>query len=284
MGPRMTAQADLSKYDTGEIPVIAPRAIGPEGARYGARAAGPEMSPYIPPAAGEPRLAPRAPAKKAAAHVKKRAKAKKKGASTLSLIANLVFWVGILAVLFISMVYSTHNKSAKDFLGFSYFTVLSGSMQREIPKGSLVVTEKIDPNLFEIGDDLTYLREDNTTVTHRVVDIIENYNDSGARGFVMKGLENPSPDTNVVYAANVVGKVIFHVAELGFMLSYISENLTMILLILIAFIAVSIGMGVIFSEQKKEDVKPKRQSGAARGKKTGGGAGRRVKTKALLIV
>ncbi len=105
--------------------------------------------------------------------------------------------------------------------GFSAMRVLTSSMGEDIPQGSLVITREVDPSSLQIGDDVTYLAGQNVTVTHRVVDILEDYAGTGHRAFVTQGTANSSPDSLVVPDQNLVGKVIFHNLLLGQILAFL---------------------------------------------------------------
>lgn len=102
--------------------------------------------------------------------------------------------------------------------------VLTGSMETEIPKGSLIVTHWTDPDKLEVGDDITYMINSTTTITHRIIEVKEDYADTGERAFVTQGVCNPNPDKEPVAAVNVVGKVIFHSYMLGRLLGFIQEH------------------------------------------------------------
>lgn len=97
--------------------------------------------------------------------------------------------LSVLIVLVVSVAFLKGGDSGapKSLAGFSTFTVLTGSMQDEIPQGSLVITQQTDPRELKIGDDITYLSSPTTTVTHRIVGIIENYKDTGQRAFENAG-------------------------------------------------------------------------------------------------
>ncbi len=127
------------------------------------------------------------------------------------------------------------NGAPNSIAGFSAFTVLSSSMESEIPKGSLVITKRIDPNELKVGDDITYMNSPTTTITHRIVDVIEEYDEFGDRAFKTKGIMNDSPDKLPVPAANVVGKVIFHNYELGQVVEFVSQYWYIIIIFFILF-------------------------------------------------
>jgi len=163
---------------------------------------------------------------------------------------DVIFYVTLVIAVAAAFFYSTNHSKVKFFFGYSYFTVLTTSMQSEIPKGSLIITKHVDSSIINIGDDITYLRSDGSTVTHRVVEIYNNYENSGARGFQTKGIDNPEADENIVYAANVVGVVIFSVANLGSVLSYIANNLWFVFVMFGILLILSFSLKVFFGVKK----------------------------------
>lgn len=133
------------------------------------------------------------------------------------------------------------SRGPRMLAGYSAFLVLTGSMEDTFPQGSLVVTKHTDAEDLEIGDDITYLVDATTSVTHRIVGIEENYQDSGQRSFQTQGTMNAVPDQTLVPAVNVVGKVIFHSVILGVAAAFLQENWPLVLfflLVLIIFVKV----------------------------------------------
>ena len=131
-------------------------------------------------------------------------------------IVGFFFYLAL--IVFVLAVYlsaSTGSGAPRDLFGYSAMTVLTGSMQSAIPRGSLIVTKHVDPEAIQVGDDITFFVDATTTVTHRVVGIYTDYEGSGQRGFQTQGTNNLNPDKDVVAAANVVGKVVFHSEALG---------------------------------------------------------------------
>ncbi|MDR2712800.1 MAG: DivIVA domain-containing protein, partial [Clostridiales bacterium] len=101
----------------------------------------------------------------------------KRKRSALRVASSILFYVAIIGAVFLAFVASGKTGDApRNILGYSYFTVLSGSMQKEIPVGSLVITRKIDPDKLQIGDNITFMKSSNTSVTHKIIGIYENYN------------------------------------------------------------------------------------------------------------
>jgi signal peptidase len=199
---------------------------------------------------------------------KARKRRKKRNASRFPIISgvtSLLFYLAVAAVLFMSMTYFNAGNRSRPFFGYTFFTIVSRSMQREIPKGSLIAVKAVDPETLKEGDDITFIRSDNNKITHRIVGIIEYYDETGGRGFVTKGLENPEADREVAHEANVIGIVAGSVPELGFALSYMSSNLPVSIAIFAAVIAASKGLGMYFDEKRREKAARRRRKNRGTG-------------------
>ena len=149
----------------------------------------------------------------------------------LVLITDIALYAAIFFILIAALFFNGKTKGGFQIFGYSGYTVLSGSMQSEIPEGSLVITQKVGLDKINTGDDITFINKDNSIVTHRVIGIIENSENSIDRGFQTQGLENNGPDQEVIYAENVIGVVKHTVPGLGSVLNYISKNIGIFLLI-----------------------------------------------------
>jgi signal peptidase len=149
--------------------------------------------------------------------------AKKSGGKTLRILFNLLFYALLAALVAGAFFLSRGDK--KPVFGYSFMNVITWSMEPVIPQGSLVVNRAVDPNTIQIGDDITYMKDADTNVTHRVVGITEDFEGSGARGFETQGVDNENPDFEIVRAANVVGVVRFHAARVGGWLEWLRAHL-----------------------------------------------------------
>jgi len=136
-------------------------------------------------------------------------------------------------------------------------------MQSEIPRGSFVLIRETDPNRIEVGDDITFMMNATTTVTHRVIGIYENYNDSGERGFQTRGVDNRFVDEDIVQANNVIGRVQFHIPLLGAALSFVAANVWIIGGLFIGCLILLTTLKMFFSESIKERRQKKQQQLAA---------------------
>lgn len=185
------------------------------------------------------------------AQAKKTTKAKIK-----SIVGEIIFYAVLIGIVVgvASIKGDSDSQGPKSIAGFSAFTVLSSSMESVIPKDSLVITKYTDPLKLNIGDDITYLANQNTTITHRIIGIIENYEDTGQRAFETKGVTNDSPDKRPVPAANVVGKVIFYSHTAGKIAGFMKEHWMIVLLMMILLFGLIKALkSAIGSKPKKKD-------------------------------
>ena len=185
---------------------------------------------------------------------------KKRSQRGFARLSDIVFYAALVLVLVLTFVSSKRENGGFRLLGYSGFTVLTDSMQREIPQGSLVLVKEVDPDSIRVGDDITFVRSDNLLITHRVVSIHENENGIPGRAFETQGLENPLPDAEYTHESNVVGVVKSVIPELGFTWEYISKNIGIILIVLGALAVTAVATRKLFTEIKKDtsnrDVSP----------------------------
>jgi|GEM_PF-1563030 len=146
------------------------------------------------------------------------------------------------------------NRAPRDIFGYSIMTVLTKSMQSAIPQDSFIVTKHVPVKEINIGDDITYMRTENTSVTHRVVSIYENFEGTGDRAFQTQGVENSAPDRDFVPAANVVGKVIFHNLIIGKVLTVFKKHGLILAILLVLIIAFIITMRKFFKAKPEKKI------------------------------
>ena len=176
---------------------------------------------------------------------------------TSRIVADILFY-GLLAALVVGAFFISRADKTPVF-GFSLSNVLTWSMEPDIPQGALLVIRETDPGLIQIGDDITYMKDPETSVTHRVIGITEDFEGSGGRGFETQGIANDTPDFDIVPAVNVVGVVRASVPMLGSWLVWLRGNLLLFAgftvgIILLAFLL----KGAL--RKNPEEVKRKKRS------------------------
>jgi signal peptidase len=136
-----------------------------------------------------------------------------------------LFYLVLIVSVALIFVSGAATSTPRALFGYTPLTVVTGSMQSEIAQGSLIIAKQVDTQTLRIGDNITYLVEGGSTITHQIVGIYENYEGGVQRAFVTQGIENGLPDDEVVYADNVIGKVVYHSFALGATITYIKDNL-----------------------------------------------------------
>ena len=100
-------------------------------------------------------------------------------------------------------------------VGLHPYAVLSGSMQPTYPTGSLLYVRSVDATLQK-GDAITFLLDENTVVTHRIVDVLPDPEDATVVRFRTQGDANDAPDGAPVHARNVLGQPAFAIPYMGY--------------------------------------------------------------------
>ena len=104
---------------------------------------------------------------------------------------------------------------APSWFGMQMFSISSGSMEPELPTGSIVYTEAVEPAALQTGDVIVFASGvDSGFVTHRVV-----RNDVDSEKVTTKGDANDVEDPMPVNYGNIFGRVKWHLPLLGFLKS-----------------------------------------------------------------
>ena len=107
--------------------------------------------------------------------------------------------------------------------GIQVYTVLSGSMEPTYHTGSVIYVKKVDYTALRPGDVITFMVDEHTVATHRIVDIIPDEEDPTVLRFVTKGDANAAADAGAVHYKNIIGTPVFTVPYLGYVVNYIQN-------------------------------------------------------------
>ena len=104
--------------------------------------------------------------------------------------------------------------------GYQIYTVISGSMEPEIPLGSLVYVKSADPETVVEGDVIAYYGStDGSIITHRVI-----YNQTVVKNFVTKGDANDTEDMVPVEYERLIGVVEKTIPKMGQIMTVFTET------------------------------------------------------------
>ena len=108
-------------------------------------------------------------------------------------------------------------------VGLQVFVVLSGSMEPAYRTGSLIYVKKVDPYTIQEGQPITFMMNETTVATHRVVGIVPDEEDPTVIRFRTKGDANDAEDGGLVHYKNVIGRPVFSIPYLGYVADYIQH-------------------------------------------------------------
>ena len=172
----------------------------------------------------------------------------------LYIVGNIAFYFTLITVVLGVALFGLQEPGAppRSLFGHSMMTVLSGSMEPAIALNSLVIMREVDANTLEVGDVVTYLTPNNRTITHRITEILENYQGRGMRGFRLQGDNNLLEDGDVIWADNVIGEIIYTNQFLGQVISFIQEYIVLIVIFIVLFAALVFVIKKFFLEPAKQ--------------------------------
>ena len=123
----------------------------------------------------------------------------------------LIILVVIAAVLFVGV----------RLVGLEPYVVLSGSMEPTYHVGSLIYVTKVDPLTLKEGDPVTFMINQKTVATHRIIKVIPDENDPTVVRFLTQGDNNDTDDGDPIHSKNVIGKPVFTIPYLGYFVNFI---------------------------------------------------------------
>lgn len=165
----------------------------------------------------------------------------------LTLILILVF------ILCVTITYQVSNNGYASVFGYSFFKVLTGSMEPEIPVDSIIVTVKTDIDKVDEGDIVTFVSVSpdmyGQIITHRVVSL-ENIN--GEIMLKTKGDANPSGDSYYVTEDLLIGRMIWNSGgdnSLAYVIEFLKSGTGFLICIVLPCLLVA---GIIARESIKK--------------------------------
>lgn len=175
---------------------------------------------------------------------------KKKLSMALKILNYIV--VTFVVLCFISVIYNKiRNPNSKPTVfGFQLYVDVTNSMIPDLHVNDIIIIKKYDKEKIYVGDIITF-RENNSTVTHRVIEIINKDNQTLYR---TKGDNNNSEDDRLVPYEEVEGKYFFKICYLGF---FITDKISLVLIVLIILIISFFPYNKLDFSNKKDDIEDK---------------------------
>lgn len=149
-------------------------------------------------------------------------------------------------------------------VGIRTYAVISGSMEPVYPTGSLLYVKPVKAEELKVGDTITFMLDEKTVATHRIIEVIPDEEEPGVIRFRTKGDANDTPDGTPVHCQNVIGKPLFAIPYLGYF-AHVVQNPPGLYL---AIGAAAILVVMVFLPDLIKD-EPKKASGDGNGKDDG---------------
>lgn len=130
---------------------------------------------------------------------------------------NILSWLLVIVVVLLTILVAGLR-----LMGLRPFVVMSGSMEPEYQTGALIFVKQVDPFRLQAGDVITYMLNEDTVATHRVMGVVPDEEDSSVIRFRTKGDANESEDATLVHYKNVIGQPVLDVPYVGYVINYIS--------------------------------------------------------------
>ena len=145
-------------------------------------------------------------------------------------------------------------------MGMQVFTVLSGSMEPVYHTGSLIYVRDVDPMEIQPGQVITFMLDEDTVATHRVVEVAPDEIDRSVVRFRTKGDANDAEDGGLVHCNNVLGTPVFTIPQLGYLANYIQKPPGMYLAISAgALLLMLVFLPDLFGSDEPEEKKKRRK-------------------------
>ena len=162
--------------------------------------------------------------------------------------------VGIVVLLAIALV-------GVRLVGLQPFVVLSGSMEPKYHVGSLIYVKSVDYKQLRVGDDITYMLDKDTVVTHRIIEVLVDEENPETLRYFTQGIANEVPDGTSVQYKNIIGKPVFTIPYLGYVSNYIQNPPGMYIAIAAgAILILLVFLPDLFEDDKKKKATEKEEA------------------------
>ena len=138
-------------------------------------------------------------------------------------VISIVFTILTLSLLLLSIFSYNHTS----IFGFRMYKVMTGSMEPSIHVSDTILIKENDS--YKKGDIVTY-KDGNEYVTHRIVSVNED-------NIITKGDANNTEDSPIK-EKDIIGKVIFKMTMLGFLVYLLNKPIIWILVFIIGILII----------------------------------------------
>ena len=156
---------------------------------------------------------------------------------TVEIVSDILFYLLIVSIILAGIMFAASKSPNKSLLGYRYYDVLTGSMQPTYNVGDLILVKVTDPSEIQVGDPVTFNpgSTDDSYLTHRVTQKIENYMGTGNICFKTKGDANETEDPFVIDGNRMIGVVKLRIPLVGHLVQFVQYNYVIIIVMVVLF-------------------------------------------------
>ncbi len=145
------------------------------------------------------------------------------GLRVIGVIRTIFIYIVAIGIIIAAIMFASSRSEDKSIFGYRYYTVLTPSMKPELSVGDLVIVKLVDADEIEVGDVITFnpSTDNDTYLTHRVTEKIDDYEGTGVTCFKTKGDANEDEDGFLLDEDRVIGTVTLSIPKLGYVIRFV---------------------------------------------------------------
>lgn len=182
-------------------------------------------------------------------------KSKKVGAGGIlsSVIRTILTYAFCIGIILAAVLFAMDKSPQKSVFGYRYYTVLTPSMMPAYSVGDVVIVKLANASDVREGDVITFnpSSDADTYLTHRVTEVLPDYEGTGVTCFRTKGDANEDEDSFLLDSSRLIGTVSFAIPKVGYLVRFVQLKwyLVLPLVLLIILLIKLLGM---YSETLRE--------------------------------
>ncbi len=157
----------------------------------------------------------------------------------LAVFALIILVLFCLTFYFGDLMYSVKSGNYKGPI-LSAYVIASPSMVPTIKVNDAVIIKRVNNDLLEVGDIITFKNEDlnvnGYTITHRIIG--KEMTSNGDFVYYTKGDNNTSEDRGIVKEEDIYGKVVLKIPKIGFIQNFLEKPIGFFISILIPMLVI----------------------------------------------
>ena len=184
---------------------------------------------------------------------------KKPAVAIFEVVQKIFIYLLSIAVIVAAILFATDKSPQKSFFGFRYYTVLTPSMSPTYEVGDMIFVKLANADQIHEGDVITFNPSEDSEayLTHRVVEKIEDYEQTGVTCYRTKGDANDAEDSFLIDQARVIGTVQFAVPKMGYVVRFVQLRwyfvLALVILLFVFFRLMRIYLGAEDEDDSEDE-------------------------------